>query len=280
MNKLQQQIQEWWNLNPMTYDWKKTLKVPEETREFFAEIDKRFFDAAFFAHQKMDTPFSKLIDYKALRGKQVLEIGCGTGALAAIFAQQQALISSIDLTHRAVVYTKRRFELCALKGNILQMDAQTLGFRDKTFDFVWSWGVIHHSQNPERIVSEMYRVLKPGGKASIMVYNRNSIYFWVYLMLFRGIFCGKFLTHSVQEICNRYSDGLIAKYYTPRQLGEAFRKSGFSAVKMEIYGQKADVYLLPGNIRTRFIQFIPSPITHWLVYNFGCFLYLTASKPK
>lgn len=278
INNLQQQIKKWWSLNPLIYDWHKTLKIPEGSREFFDEIDRRFFNAAFFAQEEGKAPFSKLIDYTAIRGKRVLEIGCGAGALASVFARQDLSISAIDLTYTATCYTKRRFEIYKLKGNILQMDAEMMGFKDATFDFIWSWGVIHHSENPRRVVSEMYRVLRPGGKVAVMVYNRNSIHFWVYLMLIRGVFCAKLFTHSVQEVCNRYSDGLIANYYTSKQLEEIFQKNGFSDLETTIYGQKADAYPLPRKIKIWLIALIPICITKWLLFNFGTFLYLTASK--
>ena len=177
------------------------------------------------------------------------------------------------------MYTKRRFRTNRLKGNILQMDAETLGFKDASFDFIWSWGVIHHSEDTERIVSEIYRVLKPGGKAAIMVYNKDSIHFWISLVIIRGMLCAKLITHSVQEICNRYSDGLIAKYYTPGQIKKIFRSSGFNEIKVTVYGQKADCYPLPHNLKMRIIPFIPGSITNWLAGNFGRFIYLTALKP-
>ena len=65
------------------------------------------------------------------------------------------------------------------------MDAEHLEFPDETFDFVWSWGVIHHSANTEAIIREIHRVLKPGGEARVMVYHRNSINFWIGLILIR-----------------------------------------------------------------------------------------------
>src|SRR4030042_3968073 len=170
MTNLQRDIRNWWNTHPMVYDWKKTLQVDDGNPQFFAEIDRRFFEADFFAQRPGEAPFSNLIDYRGLKDRKVLEIGCGAGALAAIFSKQGVLITAVDLTWQAARYTKRRFDVNKLKGNILQMDAETLGFKDASFDFLWSWGVIHHSEDTQRIVSEIYRVLKPGGKAAIMVY--------------------------------------------------------------------------------------------------------------
>ena len=69
--------------------------------------------------------------------------------------------------------TTKRFEMMGLTGDIRQMD-ENLEFPDASMDVVVSWGVIHHSGNMVAIIKEIHRVLRPGGKAYLMVY-RNSI---------------------------------------------------------------------------------------------------------
>ena len=236
-DNLQGNIKNWWDTNPMTYDWAKTLSHEEGSLEFYREIDRRFWMAAWFAHQPGEEPFSRLIDYPRLCGKRVLEIGCGAGAITAQLAKNGAAVTAIDLTPHAIALTRRRFELFGLSGDIRQMDAEHLGFPDETFDFVWSWGVIHHSTNTEAIIREIHRVLRPGGEARVMVYHRNSINFWVGLILIHGLLFGELLRYSVQELCNKYSDGLIAKYYTSTQMKAMFQKY-FRNVEADVYGQK------------------------------------------
>ena len=80
---LQKKNIKWWDQNPMNYDWNKTLEESEGTKEFFQSIDERFFNALkMFAHPKYpdQLPFSELIDYRSLAGKNVLEVGCGHGS--------------------------------------------------------------------------------------------------------------------------------------------------------------------------------------------------------
>ena len=104
----------------------------------------------------------------------MLEIGCGAGLVSSHIASSGANFSGVDITKKAIEITRRRFDLMDLKGNILQMDAEKLAFENESFDYVVSWGGIHHSGNMEAIISEVYRVLRPGGRAMLMVYNRNS----------------------------------------------------------------------------------------------------------
>ena len=148
--KTQKDNKEWWEKNPMSYEgWEwsgfKPIKCDENKHEFYDEIDKRFFYAAkHFANPNKKVPFSDLIDFNSLKDKCVLEIGCGIGSHAELFAKAHTNFTAIDITENAVLRTKKRFELKNLKGKILQMDAAKMCFPDNYFDFVWSWGVIHH----------------------------------------------------------------------------------------------------------------------------------------
>ncbi len=276
--ELQAEIQNWWDANPMTYDWRKTISDREGTKEFFEEVDQRFWDAAWFAHQIGEQPFSRLIDYPELKGKQVLEIGCGAGSISARLANSGAQLTAIDLTEHAVALARRRFELFGLAGNILQMDARTLKFPTESFDFVWSWGVIHHSSETERIITEICRVLKPGGEARIMVYHRNSIWFKVHYVLVRGVLMGELLRLTPQEIANKYCDGHIAKFYTAAEFKGKLQPH-FGKVEACVYGQKSDLWLLPaGRVKTRLIKLTPNALAEWVTRRFGGFLFLRAIK--
>lgn len=278
--KLQSDIQRWWEVNPMTYDWRKTLSYEEGTPEFYEAIDNRFWTAAWFAHEPNEQPFNKLIDYEALAGKRVLEVGCGSGAISAQLARHGALLTAIDLTEHAINLTRRRFELCGLEGDVRQMDAEHMEFPDETFDFIWSWGVIHHSANTEAIIAEMHRVLKPGGEVRLMVYHRQSIKFWVGIMLVRGLLLGGLLKHSPQELCDKYSDGLIATHYTSGQLRTMLERH-FCEVKLQVHGQREELWQIPaGRLKSALMRLTPMPIARWLLQRFGWFLFARSTKPS
>ncbi|MFN2512405.1 MAG: class I SAM-dependent methyltransferase [Pyrinomonadaceae bacterium] len=276
--ELQAEVRNWWESNPMTYDWRNSISYQEGTRDFFEEIDERFWNAAWFAHQPGEQPFSRLIDYPDLKGKEVLEIGCGAGSLTAQLAISGAKLTAIDLTEHATALSRRRFALTGLSGNILQMDARNLKFSDESFDFVWSWGVIHHSAEMEKIISEIYRVLKPGGEARLMVYHRNSIWFRVNYVMIRGILMGQLWRHTPQEIANKYSDGHIANFYTAAELKTRCEPI-FSQLKTEIYGQKVEIWPLPaGRLKNILVKLTPDALTGFLTRRFGGFLFVSAIK--
>jgi ubiquinone/menaquinone biosynthesis C-methylase UbiE len=114
-------------------------------------------------------------EFKKYSGARVLEIGVGLGADHQKFAEAGAVLTGVDLTPRAVSHTAARFEQLGLESNLQVADAERLAFPDASFDLVYSWGVLHHSPDTQRAIEEVYRVLKPGGEAKIMIYHKHSI---------------------------------------------------------------------------------------------------------
>ena len=139
------------------------------------------------------------------------------------------------------------------------MDAEKLAFPDGSFDFVWSWGVIHHSSNTERILKEIWRVLRPGGEAIIMVYHRG---WWNYYFteLVRGIVSGELLkTSSLHTSAQLHTDGALARYYKISGW-RALVKNLFAVEWIKIMGPKTDVILLPEKLKAIVMKIIPNNV--------------------
>jgi len=128
--------------------------------------------AARYALEPYIVPFA---DFSSTRGKRVLEIGVGLGADHQRFAEAGAVLSGLDLTPRAVDFTRRRLAAFGLSSDLQVGDAEQLPFEDETFDRVYSWGVIHHSPDTPAAVREICRVMRPGGTAAVMVYHTHSL---------------------------------------------------------------------------------------------------------
>jgi len=279
---LQKKNIDWWDQNPMNYDWNKTLEEREGTKEFFQAIDERFFNALkIFAHPKYPNqlPFSELIDYKSLANKNVLEVGCGLGSNAAVFAKEGANLHAIDITPRAIELCKKRFELFNLRGDISLGDAEDLSFADNKFDFIWSWGVVHHTADMESAINEIYRVLKPGGMAKIMVYHKSSFRYWILGGLYYGIFRGRLFKMSLDEVNKNFTDGYIARHLTKGEAKKMF--SRFKKIRLRIMDQGESVipspkinrvliFLLPFGLNSKFQLF--------LMRRFGWFLFIEVEK--
>jgi 2-polyprenyl-3-methyl-5-hydroxy-6-metoxy-1,4-benzoquinol methylase len=272
----------WWAKNPMSYDWRGTNPAPEGTREFFEEIDRRFFHAS--PLYRGERPFADLIPFAQLRGKRVLEIGCGLGSHSQLLAEAGCKLTSIDLTPRAVMLTTRRLALHHLLADVREMDAERMDFGDSEFDFVWSWGVIHHSAHTDQIVRQVARVLKPGGEFRLMVYNRRA--FDTYTKVVRGLMTGKpFRGMSMDDILSFYTDGYLARFYTRRQLAELIEDNGLQNERISVLGQTSELVPLPGKgrigqLKYRLVAKIPAGMAETTLKRTGSFLFAVARKPS
>lgn len=130
------------------------------------------------------------VDLGNLAGKIILEIGSGSGAHSALFRAHGARMISMDLTPERVVSSQRMLSgVDEGVGNYLCLhsDAEHIPLRSNSVDMVYSNGVLHHSPETDKCIAEVYRVLKPGGFAAIMLYCRTSALFFT-LLLWQGIF--------------------------------------------------------------------------------------------
>src|SRR5207244_3914448 len=95
----------------------------------------------------------------------------------------------VDLTPNSVELTRERFKLFGLPGRFEVANVEEgLPLADESIDHVYSFGVIHHSPAPEKIVSEIQRVLRKGGTFTVMLYNRSSVNYYVEIMFLRRLF--------------------------------------------------------------------------------------------
>jgi ubiquinone/menaquinone biosynthesis C-methylase UbiE len=242
----QQVNREWWESNPMTYDWEKTLQIDPGTLQWYDEIDRRFLDSAYYAAGQNVQPFGRFLKPDFVSGKQVLEIGCGMGTHAEMLLRNGARLTAIDQTALAVESTRRRLELKQLDARVLLQDAEKLTFPDRSFDVVWTWGVIHHSSSTEQCVSEISRVLRPGGRLMMMVYYRPSLVYYLHCGLIRGILLGQLLRQSLHQIYVNATDGFYARVFSKFEL-RALLAPQFHSLQITVVGLKAELYPIPRN---------------------------------
>ena len=123
-----------------------------------------------------------LVPFQEAKGKEVLEIGIGNGADGVMFALNGGQYTGADLTEAALEATRKHFSVLGLKGDFRKENAEQLSFGSETFDIVYSHGVLHHTPDIERAIGEVWRVLKPGGRAIIMLYHKHSFNYHVRIM--------------------------------------------------------------------------------------------------
>jgi SAM-dependent methyltransferase len=135
---------------------------------------KRFDDGYF----QLYPYFLPIINPGRTAGKDVLEVGLGYGSLGQKLAEAGARYNGLDIAPNAVRMTNLRLQLQGFSGRAIEGSALAMPFRDESFDFVFSIGCMHHTGNVQRCFDETFRVLRPGGTAVLMVYNKFSWRQW------------------------------------------------------------------------------------------------------
>lgn len=136
--------------------------------EYFEEVQQKKFIA--------EPHIPEFCEFEKWQGQRVLEIGAGIGTMAINFAQHGADYTGVELSETSLALTKRRFEVYQQTGRFYQGNAEELTkiVPVEPYDLVFTWGVIHHSPNPGKILQEARQYLKPGSTLKVMVYAANS----------------------------------------------------------------------------------------------------------
>jgi len=272
---------DWWESNPMRYDWRTPLGAEPLSRQWFAEIDRRFFESARVYMPWSVAPFDQLIPYHELESQRVLEIGVGIGSHAQLLARAAGSFVGIDLTEYAAQATSRRLELAGIKGQVCRMDAERLALADCSIDLAWSWGVIHHAPDTRQALSEIHRVLRPGGAAITMVYHRSVWLWWVIGFALQGILRGRLAElGTIHRVVQEVTDGALARYYRPHEW-RALCGEFFEIERLKVYGAKNELIPLPsGRLKNLLMNSLPDAMVR-LVCNhlrFGSFLVTVLRK--
>jgi ubiquinone/menaquinone biosynthesis C-methylase UbiE len=214
------QVQHQWNNNPVGSETARGAQP--RSLNWFLDVERyRYHDYAPWMPEVME--------FAAHAGEQVLEIGGGMGTDLAQFARHGAIVTDVDLSEGHLRLAEENFRLRGLTGRFVHHDAESLPFDEATFDLVYSNGVIHHTPNTARTVAEMHRVLKPGGRAIVMVYAENSLQYWRNLVWHFGLKNGDLATRSMAEIMSRTVERTgndarpLVKVYTKARLRALFR---------------------------------------------------------
>jgi SAM-dependent methyltransferase len=163
------------------------------------------------------------------RGLDVLEIGVGMGADHLEWARvSPRSLVGVDLTAQAVSLTRQRLASHGLHSGLLVADAERLPCGDASFDLVYSWGVIHHSPDTPAAVRQIHRVLRPGGRARVMIYHRFSLVGCM-LWLRHALLMGR-PARSLDDVYARHLESPGTKAYSAAKARELF--ADFSEVRV------------------------------------------------
>jgi len=195
MKTLVEKITAYWDAQPCNV--KNSLSEPG-TEKYWNEISARRY--------LVESHLLDFAQFHLYQGKRVLEVGCGIATDGAEFAKHGAEYVGIDLSTESIGLARQRFEVLGLDGEFHVHNGEHDLSKFGEFDMVYCMGVLHHYPTPEKIIDNIYKILKPNGEFKFLVYARNS---WKYAMIQRGLDqyeaqagCPYAKTYTKEEIYN------------------------------------------------------------------------------
>jgi len=252
---------QWWEQLPMTYaDWDGEDRLPGSDVDWL-KLEREIFGLSPYLRSRYD--------FSRYSGQRVLDLGCGSGVFSCCFAEHGARVTSIDLTEAGVNMTSRNSRDRDLEVSVARMDAEKMALSSNSFDYVYSWGVLHHTSKMNVALGEVFRILKPGGTGLMMVYHKNSVVYYLhglFWLLFRGKMFAGYTIESVQDF---YTDGYYHRYLSERDL----------AARLEAVGLKPRKFHVT-QYQKKILPLIPDWLDSWLKDRFGMCLVCEFEKPQ
>ena len=262
-DELVDQIRDYWDARTLGVQYVSDASLERGTREYFDNI------RPWMNPYKFPWIMERIERHAAdLKGKHLLEIGCGMGFDSLEFLKRGVRVTATDLTPAAVATTKQHFAVEGIPAEeVREANALALPFEDETFDAVWSNGVLHATGDTPLAIREAWRVLKPGGVAVISHFYRKPSWMWTVHRLGR------------ENIEHRDSDPPVNEFYTDEEILAMFRDFEVIAADREHHralpvaksGAKAALYTY--GFRP-FYNLLPEPLARKLAYK----LSVTARK--
>ena len=248
------EVQDFWNTRPCNI---RHSSKEVGTKEYFDEVEKKKF---FVEPHIID--FTK---FSSWNGKKVLEIGCGLATVGINFALHGADYTGVELSEESLDLAKKRFEVFEQSGKFYSGNAEELSsfVPAETYDLIYSFGVIHHSPHPEKIISEIKKYMNENSVLKIMLYAKDS---WKNYMIDGGLD-----QPEAQYGCP------IANTYTKQEVVELL--DGYEVISIEqdhIFQYQVEPYKEGKYVKQPWFESMSDEMFRILEKNLGWHLLITA----
>jgi ubiquinone/menaquinone biosynthesis C-methylase UbiE len=257
-----------WNRTPCgTGDF--LARLEPESLAWFDEVRRSRYEVS-------DTWMPRVMPFREVRGKRLLEVGHGIGSDLLTFAQNGAEVCGIDITEEHHRLAKKNFELHGIPADLRLGDAASLPWPDASFDVVYSHGVLHHTPDIQQCVREAHRVLRPGGLFVLSVYRFWSAFHLASMVFTQGLLRRRLFRlgySALMATIEQGADGVhikpLVRTYTRRQLGRLL--SAFATVRYEVAHLQRDQF-------GAFHRLTPRSVVKFLEPRLGWYIVVFATK--
>ena len=226
------------------------------TKEYFDEVERKRYTA--------EPHIPLFADFESYKGKKVLEVGCGMATEGINFAIQGAEYTGTDLSEESLELAKKRFEVYNKEGRFYAGNSEELTsfVPVETYDLIYSFGVIHHSPHPEKIISEIKKYMNKDSTLKIMLYASES---WKNYMIEAG-----YDQPEAQYGCP------IAYTYTKDEVRELLDGFDVTIEQNHIFPYQIEPYKRGEFLKQPWFESMPDGIFEVLKKNLGWHLLITA----
>jgi 2-polyprenyl-3-methyl-5-hydroxy-6-metoxy-1,4-benzoquinol methylase len=265
------EVRDFWNRRPCNI--RHSTKAIG-SREYFDEVEARKY--------LVEPHIPTFAEFPRWKGKRVLEIGCGIGTDTMNFARAGAEVTAVDLSEKSLEIARQRASVYGLSniqfyhGNAEEL---TSFVPSGGYDLMYSFGVIHHTPHPERVIEQLLLYSRPGTALKMMVYHRNS---WKALQILLREGHGAFWKFS--ELLERYSEAQtgspVTYAYTPSTVRDLLRGFTTDSVAIDhIFPYRIRDYLQYRYVRLWYFRYLPAPVFRGLEKRLGWHLCVDAHVP-
>lgn len=261
------QVGAYWDARPCNL---RHSSQPVGSPAYFAEVEAKKY--------RVEPHIPQFADFSHWQGKRVLEIGCGLGTDTINFARAGARVTAVDLSGASLSLARHRAEIFNLDITFYQGNAEELTtfVPIEPYDLVYSFGVIHHTPHPRRVIEEIRRYLNQDSLLKLMVYHRHSWkVLWILLKYGGGAFW------NLDEVVARHSEAQTGCPVTYTYTRDSIQKllSGFDILSLKvdhIFPYKIEDYLRHRYTKVWYFRYLPAGWFQRLEQRWGWHLCVTA----
>ncbi len=260
MNNLDQ-VRGYWNNRPCNIRH-STKSIG--SKEYFDEVEVR----KYFVEPHIPV----FAEFEKWKGKKVLEIGCGLGTDTMNFARAGAQITAVELSKESIKLAKTRAEVFGFNNiKFYEANAEELSkfVPVEKYDLIYSFGVIHHTPHPEKVIEEIKKYCKTDTELRIMLYSK-----WCWKTFWILIKYGKGRFWKAKELLAKYSEAQIGSpvsyVYCFTEIRDLLKD--FNIIK--IYKEHIFPYVIPKYVKYEYqyvwyFYWMPKSLFHWLESKLG-----------